>query len=127
MITGEPQLWITSRVRTRLWMTSAAEGILRPSSALVTIREADVGVWEQVSRSPITVSEAKRLGLTARNLRSRSFTRPWRGVRLPAADVGDLAARCRALALVVHPEAAMSHETALQLQGLPGRFGAQED
>lgn len=81
---------------------------------------------DALTKAPFTVAEAARIGLTEHDLRSSEYVRPWRGVRIPAADADALEARCRALAALVHPMSAISHETALDLLGLPRRLGDQD-
>lgn len=73
-----------------------------------------------------TVSEASDLGISAQALRSRRFSAPTSGVRIHDADPS-LIDRCRAIARVVHPNAAFARTTALRLLGIDIPWQLQED
>jgi hypothetical protein len=64
-----------------------------------------------------TVSEAPDLGISAQALRARRFSAPTSGVRIDGTDPS-LIDRCRAIARVVHPNAAFARTTALRLLGV---------
>ena len=64
-----------------------------------------------------TVLEAPDLGISAHALRTRRFSAPTSGVRVHDADPS-LIDRCRAIARVVHPNAAFARTTALRLLGI---------
>ena len=65
------------------------------------------------------VAAALAVGLSRRRLRGGTLIAPVRGVRMPAADAGDLAARCQAIGLAMPAGAAFSHASAAALWGLP--------
>lgn len=76
-----------------------------------------------VSKRIFTVAEAGGLGLTPKQVRGARFSAPTTGVRVEHPDPS-LVDRCRAIARVVHPEAAFARTTALRLLGveLPWRL-----
>lgn len=78
---------------------------------------------EELRVGPFTVARALELGVGRQVLRGSRFVTPFRGVRLPVELADRLDLRCRAACLVVPPDAAISHETALQLWGLPMPLG----
>ena len=88
-----------------------------------------------VAAGPFTVRDGAELGLTARVLEGRRFSKPWRGVRVVRGAPETLFERCRAAALVLPHSAVFSHETALELgrwlaPGMgdgPSRYAERED
>ncbi|MGV8965593.1 MAG: hypothetical protein ACOH2F_04885 [Cellulomonas sp.] len=68
---------------------------------------------------PVRVVDAIADGVTRAQLRNPSLVAPVRGVRMRAEHAGDLAARCRAIGLVLPDDAAFSHATAAALWKLP--------
>jgi len=68
---------------------------------------------------PFTVSEARRLGSTQAQLRSRDLQRPFHGVRSQNLDLTSVDGRCRAYAARLRPGNLFSHETAAALWGMP--------
>ena len=72
---------------------------------------------------PFTVRRAAELGVPEHVLRSRRFRTPVRGVRVPAQLPATASLACAAHALVLPPEAAFSHATALGLHELPLPLG----
>ena len=73
-----------------------------------------------------TVSEAPDLGLSAHDLRTARFSVPTSGVRIDDADPS-LIDRCRAIARVVHPNAAFARTTALRLLGVDIPWQLEDD
>ncbi len=73
-----------------------------------------------------TVSEAPGLGISAQTLRARRFSVPTSGVRIDDADPS-LIDRCRAIARVVHPNAAFARTTALRLLGIDIPWQLEDD
>lgn len=80
---------------------------------------------DELLHGPFTVARAAAVGVGEQVLRGRRFVTPFRGVRLPAEMAHRLDMRCLAASLVVPPEAAISHETALQIWQLPTPIGWQ--
>ncbi|WP_407344492.1 endonuclease domain-containing protein [Pengzhenrongella phosphoraccumulans] len=68
---------------------------------------------------PVRVADALAAGVSRGRLRNPSLVAPVRGVRMPVEHAGDLAARCRAIGLVLPDDAAFSHATAAALWRLP--------
>lgn len=66
---------------------------------------------------PILNRDAHLIGLTRANLRSHAYAQPVNGASLPAAQRDDLAAVCRAVALVLPDDAVFTHLTAARLRG----------
>lgn len=66
---------------------------------------------------PILHQRATEWGLSRGALRSRAFAQPTVGVSLPADQVGDLGATCRAIALALPADAMFTHVTAAALRG----------
>jgi hypothetical protein len=73
-----------------------------------------------------TVSEAPDLGISPHDLRSRRFSAPTSGVRIDGTDPS-LIDRCRAIARVVHPNAAFARTTALRLFGVDIPWQIEDD
>ncbi|MFZ1285635.1 MAG: hypothetical protein WAR57_01195 [Candidatus Phosphoribacter sp.] len=67
---------------------------------------------------PFNVADARRLGVTEGRLRHRSLVAVTRGSRSPRI-ASSLVQTARALAVVVEPDSAFSHDTAARLLGLP--------
>lgn len=80
---------------------------------------------DELLRGPFTVARAAAAGVGEQVLRGSRFVTPFRGVRVPTEMAHRLDMRCLAASLVVPPEAAMSHETALQIWQLPTPIGWQ--
>ncbi|MEV0892450.1 DUF559 domain-containing protein [Promicromonospora sp. NPDC050262] len=70
-----------------------------------------------MSSNIFTVGEAQGLDLTPKQIRAVRFSTPTTGVRVADPDPS-LIDRCRAIARVVHPNAAFARTTALQLLGI---------
>lgn len=70
-----------------------------------------------VSDRIFTVGEAGELGFTPKQVRGARFSAPTAGVRIdhPEPSIVD---RCRAIARVIHPQAAFARTTALRLLGI---------
>ena len=66
---------------------------------------------------PVLNRDAHLVGLTRANLRSRAFHQPVNGASLAAAESSELAAVCRAIALVLPDDAVFTHLTAARLRG----------
>ncbi|WP_142038279.1 DUF559 domain-containing protein [Promicromonospora kroppenstedtii] len=73
-----------------------------------------------------TVSEGLSRGISAQALRSRRLSAPTSGVRIDDPDPS-LIDRCRAIARVVHPNAAFARTTALRLLGVELPWQLEED
>lgn len=73
-----------------------------------------------------TVSEAPGLGISAHDLRTKRFSAPTSGVRIDGTDPS-LIDRCRAIARVVHPNAAFARTTALRLLGVDVPWQLEDD
>lgn len=73
-----------------------------------------------------TVSEAPDRGLNRHALRNGRFLAPTSGVRIDDADPS-LIDRCRAIARVIHPNAAFARTTALRLLGVDVPWQLEDD
>ena len=73
-----------------------------------------------------TVSEAPARGVSTHTLRNGRFLAPTSGVRIDDADPS-LIDRCRAIARVVHPNAAFARTTALRLLGIDVPWQLEDD
>jgi Protein of unknown function (DUF559) len=73
-----------------------------------------------------TVTEAPGLDISAHDLRTRRFSAPTSGVRIDNTDPS-LIDRCRAIARVVHPNAAFARTTALRLLGVDIPWQLEDD
>jgi hypothetical protein len=79
------------------------------------------------SSGAIRSADAEIFGLTRAQMRSRRWTAPVRGVRLPTADVADLEKTCHAISLELGPGVAFSHVTALRLLKIELPWRVQDD
>ena len=79
-----------------------------------------------VSSTVFTVREAPALDLTPKQIRNARFSAPTTGVRVDDADPS-LIDRCRAIARVVHPNAAFARTTALRLLGADVPWQLEKD
>lgn len=72
---------------------------------------------------PILNRDCHLSGLSRSTLRSKAFVHPVDGASLPSVQRGNLAATCRAIALVMPADAVFTHVTAARLRGwwLPDR------
>lgn len=68
---------------------------------------------------PFAARSARRAGVSAGRLRASDLARPFRGVRVAAAQSAELPWRCGAYQRTMHPRHVFSHETAAELYGLP--------
>jgi len=75
---------------------------------------------------PVTAARAVELGVTEKVLRGPRVRRVLRGVYVAASVPDSLRLRCEAAGLVMPPGAALSHETAAALRGLPLPLGHDE-
>jgi len=71
-----------------------------------------------INRTPMTAAAAIEQGLTREQLRGPRFSSVLRGVYVSAGSAADLALRSAA-AMLLYPDAVLSHETAVQLWKLP--------
>jgi len=79
-----------------------------------------------VSSTIFTVREAPALDLTPKQIRNTRFSAPTTGVRVNDPDPS-LIDRCRAIARVVHPNAAFARTTALRLLGVDIPWQLEDD
>ena len=83
---------------------------------------------QQGDTTAFTVREGRRSGLTAHELRSRQYVRPFHGVRTPAGAVLDtVRARAEALAVRLDARTFFSHSTAAALIGMPLPWSLSSD
>lgn len=73
----------------------------------------------ELRSGPFTLARAAELGVSRRMLDGARFRTPFPGVRVLAGAPDTLPERCRAAALVLPPQAAFSHDTAVWLGGWP--------
>jgi hypothetical protein len=74
---------------------------------------------EEFAEFPFTARSARQAGVSAGRLRASDLARPFRGVRIAAAQPDELPWRCGAYQAAMHPRHVFSHETAAELYGLP--------
>ena len=69
--------------------------------------------------SPISILQARSLGIEPARLRSRALQHPFYGVRSLGLNLDDVVDRCRAYAPLMSDAAVFSHSTAARLWGMP--------
>jgi len=77
--------------------------------------------------TPISIAQARSLGINPAHLRSRKLQRPFYGVRSLGLDLSAVFDRCLAYSSVMSDAAVFSHSTAARLWGMPLPLALDEE